>query len=345
LAVLVSQPVPNGLRLEREDVESLYDPEVSDALGLIANEAVRHAFPDGNVVAVLGDKQAVYLGHQLAMGASSAATRGYIEVNLNHRIEQRDDWTVLTPGDPYMVSSRQTPRNELSRMLREARASKSVSIESMAQLTAATFAPSDAANLTLLALGLSFQSQSSDWSKLMFLGLLASAQRNALMQGRFIQVSSLSVSERKALEECVVKENLMRLVSRPGDAPQKLTGDATVLLPRGLPATTSISISVASEPSIVICYDNGYRVARAYQGNPTLVAWIEMGRYGELAEKRVGYLMGSQRTLAINIDFGEGASQTYQLSGLEPDIEGKPSPWTELPPKIVEQIRKAMGGE
>ena len=54
--------------------------------------------------------------------------------------------------------------------------------------------------------------------------------------------------------------------------------------------------------------------------------------------------MGARRKFEFTLTFSEEVSQRFPLTEEAQDPDAKPGSWENLPPEIVEIIRKQMGG-
>ena len=337
------------------------NPVDGDVGGLIAGFTMKLRYPGADIVAIVPDETIYIAQYLLSTVDRPALYDKAFAVGLALDVKATGAWTCIEPLDPYVASHERTPRAALSTYLRSVSRIGTVTLDDYADLCVETSRPSYVADYDLILLGLpraQMAGTQRTWNVIKLYGLLSPALKLQLAQGATVRFSQLDSVQRAAFLRLAVSQPVdNREPRRSGERGFAIAArpvEPTELLADGIPADAELSLRVDEEP-VAFGHQkvgDGYKFFSAF--TPSVVAMYENARKDPSSMPPTvvlpdAWTAGVRRTIGMRLQYATDKWQTFTLTEDIPARNTKPGPWTELPPEIIEQIKKAMaaggGGE
>jgi hypothetical protein len=335
----------------QDDLALLYDPSKYDLAGALAESVFAEYYRDKDLVALLGDNGAMVTPYLFGARGSIERFERYLPDLCDATLWHDGAWTLVEPSDPHRETLTRTPRTELRNLLLAARKTGSASFDDLAAFNAKLMEPSAVAMAHLMVLGVTGWQQMGGtgfWHVSRLYGALSPSQRRLLADGGGVRFGDLAPHAQRLFEALTtsseiqgiepINPNTARLVGR--------RGEPTLLLVDGVPRDATFSLDLKSEASVITYAMRAGSFTVQHATTAESVAYQEKMRASGDTRGRLpdAYAMGATRTYHFKIVYASDLSQSFIVTCPVPDPEAKPGKWTDLPPDIVERVRKAMGG-
>ncbi len=338
--------------LSPSEAEVFYEPSKLDLAGMLAEFVLAAALSGEDLVALLGDGQSFQLSRLLPVVKKRSQFVQYLGDIVGCSVASEGGWTLIEPKDPHRVTSAQTPREAVRRLMADTRKRGRLLFEHMADLNSVVNEPSVLAAVYLRATGvIGWQNIGDNWHVSRLYGSLTDQQRRALAQGEGIPFGQMSQDQRRLFTALTVNSSidssepagsgLTRINNRGQSEP-------TILLADGIPPEAQFTLEIKEESAIYAYVKklDGYGVS--FRSEPGSVAYQEKTRLnpreGDTSQRPDGYAMGTLRVYLFRVRYSDKYWQTFSVREDYPDPDAKPGPWTDLPKEIVEQIKLGMSG-
>lgn len=195
------------------------------------------------------------------------------------------------------------------------------------------------------------------WNRLRFYGLLAPAQRQALLAGRPLAFGSLTLDQRSAVSRIVYRDDPMlegRMENRapvPDDdeptGPELMT-EPTEHLPSGIPSGASISLRVQEQSGYFIEYTAMGHASTMF-GNVDQIAWHLFEKENpepqspwEQSMEYKTFQNGRQRDLGFVVVLSPSMQKSWQLQDQVRTSDARKMTFEQLPDNVRAEIKKKV---
>jgi hypothetical protein len=339
-------------RLAGDVREKLLNPERYDPLSLLAAEVVALAAGDKQLVAMLPDRMfSIHFPSGVRASQLRQVLNGYGVV----RIEDEDEWMVVTPYRPVEARQRFTDRAALGEFLRAIAAQGGPSLESLSRYALRTpDAGSDSLGSLYLFMLFSDSITGFDvnnWDLLRFYGSLQQAQRQALLAGQTLRVSTLGQEQQRHLTRLIFYRtplaggsDLEATSAQAAIVYGTIFSEPTQVMPNGLPAEAVVGLNQMGD-RVVIPATQGHSLMAlsaeelgshlAMKERPDLFPWVT-----ELPDLS-SFRMAQRDRFTFRIQLNQDLAQTFVLTDVAK--QGAQSPvlgLNQLPPDFLAVVEK-----
>jgi len=292
----------------------------------------------------------------------------------NHTIvEEKDGWIVVSPKEPSLSRKNRTDRVALSALLQ---AAESKGIPSLDDLAAYAIKNEDPMRTPAGMYYLAIMAPSAvssgmagivSWDMMRFYGHTALAQRQQLASGLRLPFSGLNSAQRAILNKLSYGANARLEVDRPGENKPDAGGfmvmiqrllpplskdyrdEPTEVMPNGVPAAGSVSLSIESDSFVFPVNAKGARNTRMGPLGADELAAMKYFMEQPMFEQASGMLpsmeklvVGSRSNLLFTFQLAPGVSMRHTLHDDQIAKNASAVAWDNLPAAFRDKIGKRI---